>query len=71
MLDLVSVINNSLANKGPKYLPVKPLHGEERAGDIRHSMASIGRIKEVLNWQPSVDFQDGIDELIAERLAML
>jgi len=34
-------------------------------------MASIGRIKEVLNWQPSVDFQDGIDDLIAERLAML
>ena len=71
LLDLVSVINNSLANKVPEYIPLKPSHGEERAGDIRHSMASIGRIKEVLNWQPSVDFQDGIDELIAERLAML
>ena len=71
LLDLVSVINNSLAKKVPEYVPLKPLHGEERAGDIRHSMASIGRIKEVLSWQPSVDFQDGIDELIAERLAML
>ena len=71
LLELVSVINNSLAKKVPEYVPLKPLHGEGRAGDIRHSMASIGRIKEVLNWQPSVDFQDGIDELIAERLAML
>lgn len=71
LLELVSVINNSLAKKLTEYMPIKPLHGEERAGDIRHSMASIGRIKEVLNWQPSVDFQDGIDELIAERLAML
>ena len=71
LLELVSVINNSLAKKVPGYLPLNPLHGEDRAGDIRHSMASIGRIKEVLNWQPSVDFQDGIDELIAERLAML
>ena len=71
LLELVSVINNSLAKKVPEYVPLKPLHGEDRAGDIRHSMASIGRIKEVLNWQPSVDFQDGIDELIAERLAML
>ena len=71
LLELVSVINNSLANKIPEYVPLKPLHGEDRAGDIRHSMASIGRIKGVLNWQPSVDFQDGIDELIAERLAML
>jgi len=71
LLDLVSVINNSLAKKVPEYVPLKPLHGEERAGDIRHSMASIGRIKELLSWQPSIDFQDGIDELIAERLAML
>ena len=71
LLDLVSVINNSLANKVPKYLPVKPLHGEERAGDIRHSMASISRIKEVLNWQPTIGFENGIDELISERLAML
>ena len=71
LLELVSVINNSLAKKVPGYVPLNPLHGEDRAGDIRHSMASIGRIKEVLNWQPSVDFQDGIDELIAERLAML
>ena len=71
LLDLVSVINNSLANKVPEYIPLKPSHGEERAGDIRHSMASIGRIKEVLNWQPYVDFQDGIDELIAERLTTL
>ena len=71
LLELVSVINNSLAKKIPEYVPLKPLHGEDRAGDIRHSMASIDRIKEVLNWQPSVDFQDGIDNLIAERLAML
>ena len=65
------MINNSLANKVPEYSPVKPLHGEDRAGDIRHSMASIGRIKQVLNWQPTIEFKDGIDELIAERLAML
>ena len=71
LLELVSVINTSLAKKVPSYVPLKPSHGEDRAGDIRHSMASIGRIREVLNWQPTVDFQDGIDELIAERLAML
>ncbi len=71
LLDLVSVINNSLADKVPKYSLLKPLHGEERAGDIRHSMANISRIREVLDWQPIVDFQDGIDELVLERLAML
>ena len=71
LLELVSVINKSLAKKVLEYSPLKPLHGELRVGDIRHSMACISRIKKVLNWQPSVDFQDGIDELIAERLAIL
>ena len=71
LLDLVSVINNSLADKVPKYSPLKPLHGEERAGDIRHSMANLSRFREVLDWQPIVDFQDGIDELVLERLAIL
>ena len=71
LLELVSVINNSLANKIPEYVPLKPLHGEDRAGDIRHSMASIDRIKQVLNWQPTIEFKDGIDKLISERLAML
>ena len=71
LLELVSVINTSLTKKVPEYVPLKPFHGENRAGDIRHSMASISRIKEVLKWQPTVDFQDGIDELIVERLAML
>jgi len=71
LLDLVSVINKSLANKVTQYSNLEPLFGTERPGDIRHSMACIGRIKEILNWRPTIDFQDGIDELVIERLALL
>ena len=69
--DLVSIINKSLANKIDNYSHLEPIHDLERPGDIRHSMASISRIKQVLNWQPNIGFQEGIDALVSERLSML
>ena len=71
LLELVSIINKSLANKIENYSHLAPIHDLERPGDIRHSMASISRIKQVLNWQPSIGFQEGIDDLVSERLSML
>ena len=71
LLDLVSIINKSLANKIDNYSYLEPIHDLERPGDIRHSMASISRIKQVLNWQPNIEFQQGIDDLVSERLSML
>ena len=71
LLDLVSIINKSLANKIDNYSHLEPIHDLERPGDIRHSMASISRIKQVLNWQPNIGFQEGIDDLVSERLSML
>lgn len=71
LLDLVSIINKSLANKIDNYSHLEPIHDPERPGDIRHSMASISRIKQVLNWQPNIGFQEGIDDLVSERLSML
>lgn len=39
-----------------------PIHisGQFRKGDIRHNLADLTKIKEVLGFQPTVDFQTGI-----------
>jgi dTDP-L-rhamnose 4-epimerase len=37
--------------------------GKYRAGDIRHCVADIGKIKRTLGYQPSVRFRDGLEEL--------
>ncbi|MFW5968195.1 MAG: NAD-dependent epimerase/dehydratase family protein [Persicimonas sp.] len=37
--------------------------GEYRAGDIRHCFADIARAKDVLGYQPAVDFEEGLAEL--------
>jgi nucleoside-diphosphate-sugar epimerase len=39
---------------------VAPLHAPPRPGDIRHSFASIGRARELLNYSPRVSFDQGL-----------
>jgi nucleoside-diphosphate-sugar epimerase len=38
----------------------KPNYAEPRGGDIRHSLADIGRARELLGYVPLVDFREGI-----------
>jgi UDP-glucose 4-epimerase len=38
----------------------KPAYAEPRSGDIRHSLADIGRARELLGYVPVVDFREGI-----------
>ena len=68
LLDLISIINNSITGEVLNFTPLIPTHGPERAGDIRHSMASIARINETIQWTPRVEFEQGIKELVLQRL---
>lgn len=68
LLDLISIINNSLTAEVSNFTPLIPIHGPERVGDIRHSMASIARITETIQWSPKVEFEHGITELVLQRL---
>jgi UDP-glucose 4-epimerase len=54
LLDLVASINGVLGTTlEPEFRPA-------RAGDVRDSQASIGRIKAVLGYEPTVDFDEGL-----------
>jgi UDP-N-acetylglucosamine 4-epimerase len=39
---------------------IKPVFGSDRPGDIKHSNADISRAKELLDYNPSYSFEDGI-----------
>jgi nucleoside-diphosphate-sugar epimerase len=71
LLDLIGAINKALHLSMPNFKEIVPIHGPERIGDIRHSMADISRIKATLGWRPIVEFENGIKELVAERLRLL
>jgi len=38
---------------------LEPIYGPERPGDVKHSKASISKIKEQLNYQPRQRFEEG------------
>jgi nucleoside-diphosphate-sugar epimerase len=55
---------NELARQMAAWLKrddLKPTHGPERAGDVKHSLADLGRAKQILGYQPIVDFSRGLE----------
>ncbi len=39
---------------------IKPIYGERKPGDIKHSFANIDLIREKLDFEPLVDFKEGL-----------
>ncbi|MEQ8336740.1 MAG: SDR family oxidoreductase [Cyclobacteriaceae bacterium] len=44
-----------------KYL--KPIHENERTGDVRHSLADISKIKKLLGYKPTVKMREGLEKV--------
>ena len=61
--DLFRSLEKSLINNG---VPVKnqPIYREFRAGDVRHSLADIGKAKSKLSYKPDFKFGRGISKTI-------
>lgn len=68
----VRISINQLANDIKAYLTqydssvfnIKPIYGPHRLGDIAHSFACIDKAKQLLEYSPSVSFQEGLKETI-------
>ena len=39
---------------------LKPVHAPERAGDVKHSQADLTKVRQVLGYEPVVNFRDGL-----------
>ena len=68
LLDLVSVLNQKLGVLSEDYSPLEPQFGPERAGDVKHSYASIERLARATGWRPKVSFSDGIEDLLRSQI---
>jgi nucleoside-diphosphate-sugar epimerase len=60
----IRITVNELAVKMTEWLKrtdLKPIYAAERAGDVKHSLADLKRAKELLRYEPIVDFTLGLD----------
>lgn len=61
---LVEYLKEYLSNYDPKIRNINPVYGSERAGDVKHSLASIEKAKQMLDYKPSHLFKEGLKESI-------
>jgi len=61
-----SITLNQLVDRINEILgtDIKPIYTEPRPGDVRHSLASINKAKELLGYTVKVSFLDGLKETI-------
>jgi len=63
--ELVNNIKSNLISYDPKIEGVNINYGPERPGDIPHSLASIEKARELLDYQPNYSISSGLKEAIS------
>lgn len=58
LLDLIDALNGVFGSS------LQPSFAEERAGDVRHSVADISRAREILGYSPSTSLEVGLGRLV-------
>lgn len=59
--ELFVLIRSTLAANAVEYF-APPIHGDFRAGDVRHSLADIGKARELLGYEPAYGLRAGVAE---------
>jgi UDP-N-acetylglucosamine 4-epimerase len=62
--ELTAELIGQLAKHKPEVAEIKPIYGPERLGDIKHSLASIDKAKNLLGYQPKFDVHKGLEQAI-------
>jgi UDP-N-acetylglucosamine 4-epimerase len=62
--DLVNYLKEYLAKYDPAIAAAEVTYGPNRVGDIPHSLASIAKAKELLEYNPQFSLQQGLKEAI-------
>ncbi len=62
--ELTELLKKYLTQYDPEIANVEVKHGPNRAGDIPHSLASVDKAKELLNYDPKYRIEDGLKEAV-------
>jgi UDP-N-acetylglucosamine 4-epimerase len=59
--ELFSILRDNLSRFDPEIAKIEPVYGPERPGDIPHSLASIDKAKQYLDYNPGFDAAKGFE----------
>jgi len=63
--ELTEILIKELSVFDATISTISPIHGKEREGDIRHSLASIDKAKALLEYKPLVSASEGLQKTVA------
>ncbi|MBN2304476.1 MAG: SDR family oxidoreductase [Anaerolineae bacterium] len=59
LLDMIEILNRLMGKN------IKPLFMDPRPGDVKHSRAAINKAREMLSYEPIVEFDEGLARTLA------
>lgn len=62
--ELVSALKEFLSVYDPEIATVPVIHGQNRVGDIPHSLASVDKAKRLLGYDPKFSMREGLKEAV-------
>lgn len=62
--ELVSALKEFLSVYDPEIAAVPVVHGQNRVGDIPHSLASVDKAKRLLGYDPKFSMREGLKEAV-------
>jgi UDP-N-acetylglucosamine 4-epimerase len=63
--ELYALLRQGLAARFPHVQKSKPIYQDFRAGDVRHSLADIGKARRLLEYTPTHSVKEGLDEALS------
>lgn len=63
--ELYALIRERVAEKFPPAATAEPIHRDFRTGDVRHSLADIGKARALIGYQPEYSINKGLDKAAA------
>jgi UDP-N-acetylglucosamine 4-epimerase len=64
-LQLFELLKDNLAKFDIGIKDIEPIFGNVRAGDVPHSLASIKKAEELLNYHPLFNISEGLEKTVS------
>ena len=62
--ELYDILRNLLTPYNEKIAKLQPVYGPDRPGDIKESLASIDKARQLLGYNPEYDIKSGLEKAI-------
>jgi UDP-N-acetylglucosamine 4-epimerase len=69
--ELFGLVRERVARRYPEASAIEPTYRDFRPGDVRHSLADIGKARKLLGYEPAYSIAEGLDEAASWYLEKL